>query len=157
MDLRLPDMNGLDAIREIRRESPDARIVVLTALHGSDDIRAALNAGAASYIFKETASSELVRILRDVHAGKIVVPQDVEALRREQEMSFGLTPREREIVELMAMGLRNKEIADALGISPHTSVAHLKKIFAKLKVHDRTAAVTQALKTRIIRLDDEES
>lgn len=154
MDLQLPAMNGTDAIRAIRSEAADARIIVLTMHHGDEDIYQALEAGAVTYLLKDTLSRDLIRIIREVHAGGRPVPNEIIAsslARRPSQSS--VTPREREVLKAMAEGMRNKEIAAALGITEETVHAHVKNIFFKLNVRDRTAALTAALRRGIIRLD----
>jgi DNA-binding NarL/FixJ family response regulator len=153
MDLRLPQMSGLDAIRAIRRIDPDAQIIVLTMYEGDQDIYRALEAGAVTYLLKNTLSDDLVSALRAVYQGGRPVPPDVAARLAEHAGLPRLTAREIEIVRLMATGDRNKEIAGALAIAEDTVEAHIRNIFSKLKVHDRTAAVTVALRRGIIHLD----
>lgn len=150
MDLQLPKMSGLEAIRAMRAIDPDARIVVLTMYQGEEDIYRALQAGAATYLLKGTLSDDLVRIVRDVHAGGRPMPPDVAAKLAERAPRSALTPREIEVVTLMAKGMHNKEIAAALRISNETVRIHAKNIFAKLQVPDRTAAVMDALRRGII-------
>jgi DNA-binding NarL/FixJ family response regulator len=152
MDLQLGAMSGVDAIRAIRREYPDARIVVLTMFQGDEDIFRALQAGAATYLLKDTLSDDLIRVIRDVHAGRHPVPPEVEARLAERAAGPTLTPREVQVVGLIAEGMRNKEIAAALGISDETVQVHVKSIFWKLKVKDRSAAMNVALRRGIIHL-----
>lgn len=155
MDLRLPDLSGIEATRTICRESADARIVVLTAHHGDDDVSHAFGAGAVSYVFKDSMSCDLIRIIREVHAGEQRLPAGVAAILAAHKDDAALTPREREILALIATGMRNKEIADALRLSEMTIQAHNKRIFAKLNVSDRTAAVTVAVRRGIIHLSED--
>lgn len=152
MDLQLPTVSGLDAIKDIRTFDSDARIVVLTMYEGDEDIYRALKAGAMTYVLKNTLSDDLVRVVRAVHGGARPIPQDV-AMRLAERTSHGvLTARESEVIGLIATGMRNKEIGATLGISDDTVEAHLRNIFEKLKVHDRTAAVTVALRRGIIHI-----
>jgi DNA-binding NarL/FixJ family response regulator len=153
MDLQLGAMSGVDAIRVIRREHPDARIVVLTMFQGDEDIFRALQAGAATYLLKDTLSDDLIRVIREVHAGKQPVRPEVEARLAERAAGPTLTPREIQVVGLIAEGMRNKEIAAALGISDETVQVHVKSIFWKLKVKDRSAAMNVALRRGIIHLN----
>jgi DNA-binding NarL/FixJ family response regulator len=153
MDLQLGAMSGVDAIRIIRREHPDARIVVLTMFQGDEDIFRALQAGAATYLLKDTLSDDLIRVIREVHAGKQPVLPAVEARLAERAAGPTLTPREVQVVGLIAEGMRNKEIAAALGISDETVQVHVKSIFWKLKVKDRSAAMNVALRRGIIHLN----
>jgi DNA-binding NarL/FixJ family response regulator len=150
MDLQLPIMSGLDAIHAIRDVDPAARIVVLTMYQGEEDIFRALQAGAATYLLKGTLSDDLVRIVREVHAGGRPMPPDVAAKLAMRTHASALTSREIEVVTLMAKGMQNKEIAAALRISHETVRIHAKNIFAKLHVPDRTAAVMDALRRGII-------
>lgn len=152
MDLRLPGMSGLEAIHAIRREDPDARIVVLTIYEGDEDIYRALQAGATTYLLKHTLSDDLIRIVREVHAGMKPIVPDIAVRLAARLTEPPLTVRETQIVELMAGGMRNKEVAAALGIAEETVVVHIKNLFAKLHVKDRTAAVTVALRRGIIHL-----
>jgi DNA-binding NarL/FixJ family response regulator len=153
MDLQLGAMGGVDAIRAIRREHPDARIIVLTMFQGDEDIFRALQAGATTYLLKDTLSDDLIRVIRDVHAGRQPVRPEVEARLAERAAGPTLTPREIQVVGLIAEGMRNKEIAAALGISDETVQVHVKSIFWKLKVKDRSAAMNVALRRGIIHLN----
>jgi DNA-binding NarL/FixJ family response regulator len=153
MDLQLGAATGVDATRAIRREHPTARIVVLTMYQGDEDIFRALQAGAATYLLKDTLSDDLIRVIREVHAGKQPVPAEVEARLAERAAGPTLTPREIQVVGLIAEGMRNKEIAAALGISDETVQVHVKSIFWKLKVKDRSAAMNVALRRGIIHLN----
>jgi DNA-binding NarL/FixJ family response regulator len=152
MDLQLPVRNGLEAIRAIRADDQEARIIVLTMYEGDEDIYRALRAGATTYLLKNTLSDDLVRVIREVHAGKTPMPADVAARLAERTKSESLTPREVEVIELAAEGMRNKEIAAALGLQVDTVEAHLRNIYWKLRVKDRTAAVTVALRRGFIHL-----
>ena len=153
MDLQLPGMSGLEAIRAIREDDDTARIVVLTMYQGDEDIYRALQAGAATYLLKDALSHELIRIVREVHSGGRPLPPNVAAVLAARAGRPSLTSREVEVVKLVAKGLRNKEIAESLGLSDETVRAHLKHILRKLNVNDRTAAVTAALSRGIIHID----
>ncbi len=151
MDLQLRSMSGLEAIRAIRRLDPDARIVVLTMSRGDEDIHRALQAGAMAYLVKDTAFDDLLRVIRDVYAGR--QPQISPDIRERLEERAGrpaLTPREIEVLELVRQGLRNREIAASLGVGEETVQSHVKHILAKLDVPDRTAAIDVALRRGII-------
>ena len=150
MDLQLPTMSGLDAIRSIRREDAEARIIVLTMYQGDEDIHRALSAGATTYLLKDTLSDDLIRFVREVHAGRSPIRADVKARLDERAGQPTLTPREVQVMELVYEGRRNKEIGTLLGISEETVQVHLKNIFAKLKVGERTAAVNVALRRGIV-------
>jgi DNA-binding NarL/FixJ family response regulator len=153
MDLQLPTMSGIEAIRAIRAETADARIIVLTMYHGDEDIYQALEAGAATYLLKDTLSRDLIRIIREVHAGGRPIPTEIANSLARRPSQASVTPREREVLKAMAEGMRNKEIAAVLGITEETVHAHVKNIFFKLQVRDRTAALTAAIRRGIIRLD----
>jgi DNA-binding NarL/FixJ family response regulator len=140
MDLQLPMMSGVDAIRAIKREDEKARIIVLTMYQGDDDVQRAFQAGAAAYLLKDAPAQELVRTIRDVQAGTHVV----------QTATRTLSPREEQVMQLIARGMRNKEISATLGISEETVQGHMKCIFSKLHVHDRTAALSEAIKRGIV-------
>jgi DNA-binding NarL/FixJ family response regulator len=153
MDLRLPGMTGLETIRAIRRVDQNACIVVLTMYQGDEDVYRALKAGAAACLFKDTLSKDLVRVIREVHAGGAPLEPNVKALLDRRASKPTLTEREVEIVSLVAEGLRNREIASQLGVSDETVGVHLRNIFAKLDVNDRTAAVNVSLRRGIIHID----
>ena len=150
MDLQLPGMSGVDAIRAILRLDPHARVVVLTMYDGDEDIHRALDAGATTYLLKGSPSDDLINIVRAVHAGGQPIPQDVRLRLEDRASRPSLTQREVRVLELVLQGQRNKEIAAALSISDDTVQVHLKNIFTKLDVHDRTAAVYVALRRGII-------
>ena len=152
MDMMLAGMSGLLAIREILRHDPQARIIVLTMYQGDEDIRNALEAGAWTYLLKHTVSADLVRAVREVHAGARPVIPVVEALLDEHGSSAGLTRREVQVIELIAEGMRNREIAAMLGISEETVHAHVSHILTKLRASDRSAALSIALKRGIIHI-----
>ena len=152
MDLQLPSMSGLEAIKEIRREDPNAHVIVLTMYQGDEDIHRALAAGAATYLLKDTLSDDLIRFVREVHAGRRPIRADVKARLDERATQPTLTPREVQVMELVSDGRRNKEIAVLLGISEETVQVHLKNIFAKLKVGERTAAVNVAIRRGIVHI-----
>jgi DNA-binding NarL/FixJ family response regulator len=154
MDLGLtPEMSGIEAIQAIRREFAGARIVVLTAAKGDEDIYRALRAGAATYLLKDTLGDDLVPIIREVHAGGGPIPPYVARKLADRVTMSKLTARESEVLQLVARGLRNKEISVTLGISELTIQGHMKNILSKLNVHDRTEAVTVAVSRGIIHLD----
>jgi len=152
MDLNLRGMSGLDAIKAIRLQESRARIVVLTMHNGEEYIHRALEAGAASYVLKDSLSDNLVGTIRDVYEGRHTLAPDVEARLAERAGNAHLTPREVQVVELISQGMRNKEIAATLGISFETAQVHVKNILAKLKVQDRTAAVSVAVRRGISQL-----
>ena len=152
MDLRLPAMSGLEAIQHIRREQSDARVVVLTMYDGDEDIHRALHAGASTYLLKDTLTDEVVRTIREVHSGASAIPCVIAERLATRETSLPLTAREIQVLELIAKGFRNKEIAPRLGIAEETVHTYIKRVFAKLGVNDRTAALTMALRRGLIHL-----
>jgi DNA-binding NarL/FixJ family response regulator len=150
MDLQLPIMGGLEAISAIRRFDATARVIVLTMYQGDEDIHLALHAGAATYLLKDAIVDDLPRVVREVHAGGRPIPSDVaQILARRAELP-PLTCREKEVLELIAQGCRNKEIAAALNISKETAKVHVKNILTKLNVSDRSAAITAAVRRGIL-------
>ena len=153
MDLRLGGGSGVQAIRAIRKEDPAARIVVLTMYQGDEDIYQALEAGAKTYLLKDTLSDDLIRVIREVNAGRQPAVSEAvkEQLSRRAERPT-LTPREVEVLALVAQGLRNREIALALTLSEETVQVHVRNILSKLDVKDRTEAVSVALRRGIIHL-----
>jgi two-component system NarL family response regulator len=152
MDLQLGTMGGVDAIKAIRKLQPDARVVVLTMYQGDEDIYRALDAGASAYLLKDTLSDDLIRVIRDVHEGRQPVTPHVKARLDARAGRPALTPRETQVLELIAEGLRNRQIASVLGLSAETVEVHVKNIRAKLDVKDRTAAVNVAIKRGIIHI-----
>jgi len=152
MDLRLGGASGVDAIKAIRRENPDARIIVLTMYEGDEDIFRAHQAGATTYLLKDTLSSDLVRVVREVHAGERPVLPEVQARLAERASMPTLTSREIEVLQLISQGLRNKEVGAMLGITEGTVQIHVKNIFAKLSVNDRTGAVQVAVRRGLIQM-----
>jgi DNA-binding NarL/FixJ family response regulator len=152
VDLRLPDMSGYDVIRAIRARSPNARVVVLSSHEGDVDIQRALEAGAQGYVVKGIVRDELLDIIRGVHAGKRRLPAAVAQKLAEHIADEAISPRELEVLSLMAAGKRNKEIAGDLSIAEDTVKMHVRNILSKLQVSDRTEAVTIALRRGIIHL-----
>jgi DNA-binding NarL/FixJ family response regulator len=152
MDLRMPEMDGVDAIVAIRRASPTARIIVLTTFDDDEDIYRGLQAGAKGYLLKDVPSEDLLDCVRAVNKGKTVIPQAVAAKLASRMMTSALTAREIEVLTLMADGMGNREIADALCISEATAKTHVNGILRKMDATDRTEAVTTALRRGILRL-----
>ena len=152
MDLRLPDISGIDAMIAIRADSPDARIIMLTTFEGDVEIQRALQAGARGYLLKSMPPGELVQAIRQVHAGKKRVPADVAAQLAEHMGYEKLTAREVEVLRQVAEGNRNRDIAERLFISEETVKVHLKHIMEKLGANDRTQAIAIAVRRGIIQL-----
>lgn len=152
MDLRLPDISGIDVMIAIRNEFTDARIVMLTTFEGDVDIQRALAAGARGYVLKNMPPQELAGVVRQVHAGKKRIPPEVAALLAEHVSDETLTVREKDVLKHVADGNRNRDIAERLFISEETVKVHVKHIMEKLGANDRTEAVTIALRRGIIEL-----
>jgi DNA-binding NarL/FixJ family response regulator len=154
MDLRMPQMDGIAAIRAIVAAHPEARVVALTSYEGDADIYRALDAGACGYLIKDMTGPEVVAAIRTAAAGKRVIPPPVAGRLAEFTPRVDLTPREIDVLRLAAKGLRNRDIARLIGRTEETVKVHLKHIMSKLDVQDRTEAVTLALQRGIIHLDD---
>jgi len=153
MDLRLPKMNGVDAIARIRQESPGARIIVLTTYDGDEDIYRALQAGARGYLLKGMDLAELTEAVRTVHAGKSRIPSRVAEKLAERMSGATLTARELEVLQLIVAGKSNKDIGAALFISEATVKTHVNSLLSKMGVEDRTQAATTALQRGLVHLD----
>ena len=152
MDLRLPDLSGTEAIRTIRVEFPQARIIALSTFAGDEEIHMALEAGALAYLVKTVQPEELVDTIRKAAAGQRHVPPELAARLAARSPRSHLSPRELEVIKLMIQGKRNREIALHLAITEGTVKIHVSNVLAKLGVTDRTEAVTQALQRGIVAL-----
>jgi DNA-binding NarL/FixJ family response regulator len=152
MDLRLPDMSGIDVLIAIRTEFPDARIIMLTTFEGDVEIQRALEAGAYGYLLKTMPAKELVEMIRSVHAGKRRVPPQVAAHLAEHLGDESLTAREIDVLRHIAGGNRNRDIAERLFISEETVKVHIRHIMEKLGASDRTQAVAIAVRRGIVEL-----
>jgi DNA-binding NarL/FixJ family response regulator len=152
MDLRLPDLGGLDAMIAIRAEFPEARIIMLTTFDGDVEIQRALEAGARGYLLKSMPPGEMVATIRQVHAGRRRIPAEVAAHLAEHVSDEDLTIREVEVLRRVAGGNRNRDIAELLSISEETVKVHVKHIMDKLPAKDRTQAVSIAVRRGIIQL-----
>ena len=152
MDLRMPVKDGIAATAEIKSKYPNARVLMLTTFDGDTDIHRAMEAGAQGYVLKNSTGDKLIPALRAVAAGQRWIPKEIATRLASRNLFEDLTPRELQVLEQMAKGLANKEIADVLKITGHTVKDHLKNILGKLHVADRTEAVTVALQRGIIHL-----
>lgn len=152
MDLRLPDMSGIDALITIRAEFPEARVIMLTTFEGDVEIQRSLEAGARGYLLKSMPPKELVEVIRQVHRGKKRIPQEVAAHLAEHVGDESLTEREVEVLQHISGGNRNRDIAEQLFISEETVKVHIKHIMEKLGASDRTQAVAIAVRRGIIQL-----
>ena len=153
MDLQMPGLDGIEAISRIRSEFPDARIVVLTTYSGDAQVLRALRAGARGYILKGNVHKELLETIRAVHSGQKRIPPEIAAELAEHAADDELTPREIDVLELIATGNANKQIADHLSIGEATVKSHVSNIMSKLGANDRTHAVTIGLMRGIIKLN----
>ena len=152
LDLRLPDMSGIDVLIAIRSQFPDARIIMLTTFEGDVEIQRALQAGARGYLLKNMPPTELLEVIRQVHAGKKRIPPEIASQLLEHMSDEVLTEREIEVLREVADGNRNREIAERLFISEETVKVHIKHIMEKLGASDRTQAVSIGLRRGIIQL-----
>ncbi len=152
MDLRMPVMDGVSAILAIRDEYPAARIIALTTYEGDEDIYRALSAGAKGYLLKDMMRAELLQVIRSVYRGMRGIPPVVAAKLAEYTPRLELTPRELEVLQMVARGLSNREIGEALGRAESTMKVHVRSILQKLGTNDRTEAVTTAVRRGILRL-----
>jgi two-component system NarL family response regulator len=153
MDLRLPGFSGVEAIMAIRRDFPEARIIVVTTYDEDEDVYRAMQSGAQSYLLKDMADNEILGAIRAVHAGERRLPENVASLLAERLKREDLSPREMEVIELLVRGRSNKEIADVLDLTEAAVKFRLKGLFVKLGVRDRTEAVVSALRHGIVHLD----
>lgn len=152
MDLRMPGKDGIEATAEIHAQDPDARVLMLTTFDGDTDIHKALQAGAQGYVLKNSTGKELIPAIQAVAAGQPWIPKEVARRLASRKLFEEPTPRELQVLQLLVNGLANKQIGDALNITEHTVKDHLKSIYGKLHVEDRTEAVTAAIQRGIIRL-----
>ncbi len=160
MDLRMPELDGVEAMRRIRSENPDVNFIVLTTYDTDEYIFDAIEAGAKGYLLKDTSREELFKAVRAVHTGESLIQPGVATrvlnrfaqLSRQASETDVVSPREMEVLQLMAKGAPNKDIAATLTLSESTVKTHIANIFQKLDVNDRTGAVTQALQRGIITL-----
>lgn len=150
LDLRLPDVQGTEGVLAIRKQFPDARVIVLTTVDQDGEIQHTLQAGAAAYVLKSSPKQEILAAIRSVHAGRKHIPPSVAARLAERLGEEDLTPRELEVLAFIRDGSRNKQIADRLGISETTVNFHIKNIVEKLQARDRTHALVIALRRGLL-------
>jgi two-component system NarL family response regulator len=153
MDLKMPVMSGVETISAIRQEFPAAKIIVLSTYQGDQDIYRALEAGAMTYLLKDMLGESMTKVIREVADGKRPIPSEVAQRLTHRMLQPTLTAREIEVLRLIARGLRNKEIAADLRISEETAQGHVKSIFSKLSVHDRTEAVALGIRRGFVHID----
>jgi DNA-binding NarL/FixJ family response regulator len=152
LDMRMPVLSGIDATIAIRAQFPNARTIALTTYAGDEDVRLALKAGMRAYLTKDLLQDELLLAIRAVHKGETYVPAAVASMIAAREKEPDLTPRELQVLELIVRGLVNKQIAYSLNLAEYTVKNHVKNIFTKLGVQDRTQAATIAIQRGIIHL-----
>ncbi len=152
LDLRLRDISGIDTMMAIQKDFPAARIIMLTILEGDIDIKRALEAGACSYLLKSVLPSELLTVIRQVHAGQKHIPAAVAACLAEHMSDEDLTERETQVLQHIASGSRNRDIAELLFIAEETVKVHVKHILEKLGAHDRTHAFAIGARRGYVRL-----
>lgn len=153
MDLRLPDMGGVEATIAIRKEFPEARVIVLTTFDTDEDIYRAVQSGAKSFLLKDTPEGEIAATIRATHADEPAWPAQMTTRLAERQRRADLSGREMDVLQLLIKGRSNKEMSKALFISEDTIKSHLKNLFAKLEVQDRTAAVVSAIRQGIVHLE----
>jgi two-component system, NarL family, response regulator len=153
VDLRMPKMSGVEAIAQIRSQFPEARLIVFTTYDGDEDIYRGLQAGAKAYLLKDTPREELLRCIQTVYAGRSFIPPHIGERLVERMSSPVLSKREREVLELISVGMSNLEIGTTLQITEGTVKSHMNNIFGKLNVRDRTQAVIVAMKRGLIRVN----
>ncbi len=152
MDLRMPGMGGVEAILAIRKKHPDARVIVLSTYDLDEDIYRAIQSGAKSYLLKDMSTEEIASTIRAVYAGETLLPREVAERLTQSSQRQPLTERERDVLEALIKGRSNKEIASNLCISEDTVKSHLKTLFSKLRVRDRTGAAVEAIRHGIVHL-----
>jgi len=151
MDLRLPDLSGVEATARLRKEFAAARIIIISSYDGDEDIYRAFQAGARAYLLKDVLGEELFRVIKSVHAGEQYIPVHIARSLAGHSPGSELTQRELEVLQLLSKGLSNKEIGGTLGFTENTAKFHIKNIISKLQVSDRTEAATAAFQRGILR------
>lgn len=152
MDLRMPGMGGVEAVLAIRKQHAEARVIVLSTYDLDEDIHRALQSGAKSYLLKDMSIEEIASTIRAVHAGDATLPRTVAERLTQRAQRAQLTERERDVLDALIKGRSNKEIASSLCISEDTVKSHLKTLFAKLRVRDRTGAAVEAIRHGIVHI-----
>lgn len=150
MDLRLPDMSGVEATAKLRKEFADAKVIMISSFDADEDIYRAFQAGARAYLLKDVLGEELFRAIKSVHAGEQYIPAAIARSLANHLPGSDLTQRELEVLQLLIKGLSNKEIGEILGFTENTAKFHIKNILGKLQVNDRTEAATAAFQRGIL-------
>ncbi len=157
LDLRMPEMDGLTALKRLRSEFPHARVLVLTTSELVEDMRRTRDAGASGYLRKNVPRAELVHAIQEIHAGRTHISPEIDRRLAENSRRRNLTERELEVLDCIRRGLSNRDISVALGMSEHTAKTHVKAILQKLEAADRTEAVANAFELGILRLGSNEA
>ncbi|MGJ8722933.1 MAG: response regulator [Roseibacillus sp.] len=152
VDVRMPEGGGIHVIKSLRERDPNSKVLILTTFDNEEDIFRALEAGARGYLLKDTTTEELVQAVRQVHEGERYLPPAIASRLADRLVRPSLSPRELDVLRLVAKGRSNKELASAMFISEETVKSHMKSLFLKLDVHDRAEAVSASLKRGIIRI-----
>lgn len=152
LDLRMPGMSGIDTLHALKQAKAAARVIILTSFELDEDIYRAVQAGAQGYLLKNTSQCQMLEAIATVHAGKRYIPRQIAARLAERMLRSNLTPRELEILDMLAKGLTNKQIGCALSISDNTARNHVNSIIGKLEVSDRTEAVAVAIQQGILEI-----
>ena len=150
LDVRMPVVNGIEALEDIRRKAPEAKVLMLTTSDGDEDVFRSMNMGARGYMVKDESGEDLHVAIRTVASGKVFLPKRIKAIYDDRKKRPSLSEREIEIIRLVAKGFSNDELADRLHLSPETIKAHLRHIYEKLGVESRVEAVTEAMRTGLV-------
>ena len=150
LDVRMPVVNGIEALEDIRRKAPDAKVLMLTTSDGDEDVFRSMNKGARGYMVKDESGEDLHVAIRTVASGEVFLPKRIKAIYDDRKKRPSLSEREIEIVRLVAKGFSNDELAERLHLSPDTIKVHLRHIYEKLGVESRVEAVTEAMRTGLV-------
>ena len=150
LDVRMPVVNGIEALEDIRRKAPDAKVLMLTTSDGDEDVFRSMNKGARGYMVKDESGEDLHVAIRTVASGEVFLPKRIKAIYDDRKKRPSLSEREIEIVRLVAKGFSNDELAERLHLSPETIKAHLRHVYEKLGVESRVEAVTEAMRTGLV-------
>ena len=150
LDVRMPVVNGIEALEDIRRKAPDAKVLMLTTSDGDEDVFRSMNKGARGYMVKDESGEDLHVAIRTVASGEVFLPKRIRAIYDDRKKRPSLSEREIEIVRLVAKGFSNDELAERLHLSPDTIKVHLRHVYEKLGVESRVEAVTEAMRTGLV-------
>ena len=150
LDVRMPVVNGIEALEDIRRKAPDVKVLMLTTSDGDEDVFRSMNKGARGYMVKDESGEDLHVAIRTVASGEVFLPKRIKAIYDDRKKRPSLSEREIEIVRLVAKGFSNDELAERIHLSPDTVKAHLRHVYEKLGVESRVEAVTEAMRTGLV-------